>query len=290
MTVAVVTDSTAYLPPELAVGITVVPLTVVLGGVDGDEGADVTPAQVAAALAERRVNVTTSRPAPERFARTYREVLAAGAEGIVSVHLSAKLSGTYEAALLAADEVDRERIQVVDARSAGMGLGFCARAASEAAGHGGGLDEVGRAAAAAAARTSTFFYVDTLEFLRRGGRISAASALVGTALSVKPILHVTEGTIAALDKVRTASRALERLVDLAVDAAGDAVVDVAVHHLAAAERARGVTNALLDRLGDRVRHHWTSEVGAVVGAHCGPGLAGVVVHRLMPGRSSTPDA
>jgi DegV family protein with EDD domain len=282
MAVAVVTDSTAYLPPELATGITVVPLTVVLGGADGDEGADVTPAQVAAALSERRVHVTTSRPAPARFAQTYRDVLEAGADGIVSVHLSAKLSGTYEAAVLAAAEVDGERIQVVDARSAGMGLGFCARAAGEAAAHGRTVAEVGHAALTAAERTSTFFYVDTLEFLRRGGRISAASALVGTALSVKPILHVVDGAIVARDKVRTASRALERLVDLAVEAAGDSVVDLAVHHLAAAERARGVTEALVKRLGDRVRQHWTSEVGAVVGAHCGPGLAGVVVHRLMP--------
>jgi DegV family protein with EDD domain len=280
MAVAVVTDSTAYLPPELAVGITVVPLTVVLGGVDGDEGADVTPAQVAATLAERRVSVTTSRPAPERFAQTYRSVLAAGASGIVSVHLSAKLSGTYDAAVLAADEVDGARIRVVDARSAGMGLGFCARAASQAAADGADLAGVSRAAVAASERTSTFFYVDTLEFLRRGGRISATSALLGTALSVKPILHVADGAIVARDKVRTASRALERLVDLAVEAAGESAVDIAVHHLAAAERARGVTEALLRRLGDRVRQHWTSEVGAVVGAHCGPGLAGVVVHRL----------
>lgn len=279
MAVAVVTDSSAYLPPELAAGITVVPLTVVLGGVDGDDGADVTPAQVAAALAERRA-VTTSRPPPERFARIYRGLFEAGAAGIVSVHLSAKLSGTYDSAVLAAAEVDSARIRVVDARSAGMGLGFCARAAGGAAAGGADLAAVSRAATEAVSRTSTFFYVDTLEFLRRGGRISAASALLGTALSVKPILRVVDGAIVAWDKVRTASRALERLVDLAVDTAGGSGVDLAVHHLAAAERARGVTDALLGRLGDRVRHHWTSEVGAAVAAHVGPGLAGVVVHRL----------
>jgi DegV family protein with EDD domain len=280
MAVAVVTDSSAYLPPELAVGITVVPLSVALGGVDGDDGEDVTPAQVAAALADPRVTVTTSRPPPERFAQTYHAVLAAGASGVVSVHLSAELSGTYQAAMLAAEQVERGRVRVVDSRSAGMGLGFCARAASQAAADGADLAAACRAAQEAVRRTNTFFYVDTLEFLRRGGRISAASALVGTALSVKPILHVADGVIVARDKVRTASRALERLVDLAVEAAGRSAVDLAVHHLAAAERARGVTEALLARLGDRVRHHWTSEVGAAVGAHCGPGLAGVVVHRL----------
>src|SRR5690606_6908439 len=100
-----------------------------------------------------------------------------------------------------------------------------------------------------------------------------------TALAVKPILHMTDGVIAARDKVRTTSRALVRLVDLAVEASGDGLVDVAVHHLAAPERARGVAEALLGRLEGRVRQCWTSEVGAVVAAHVGPGLVGVVVHR-----------
>jgi DegV family protein with EDD domain len=280
MPIVIVTDSSAYLPTEVAAGITVVPLIVALGGVDGDEGAEVGPAEVAAALAERRVAVTTSRPPPERFVRTYRRLLDSGAQAVVSIHLSAKLSGTYEAAVLAAQQVGPDRIAVVDARSAGMGLGFCALAAAEVAAHGGGLAEVREAAQAAVARTTTFFYVDTLEFLRRGGRISAASALVGTALSVKPILHVADGVIVARDKVRTASRALDRLVELAVEAADGSRVDIAIHHLVAAERARGLGESLSARLGDRLRRLWTSEVGAAVGAHCGPGLAGVVVHRL----------
>jgi DegV family protein with EDD domain len=280
MPVAVVTDSTAYLPPELTSGITVVPLTVVIGGVVGVEGEQVGPAKVAAALAERRVGVSTSRPAPERFAQTYRELLAAGASGVVSVHLSAKLSGTYEAAALAAAEVDPDRIAVVDSRSTGMALGFCALAAAGAAAAGADLPAAVSAAQAAAAATTTFFYVDTLEFLRRGGRISAASALLGTALSVKPILHVADGAIAARDKVRTASRALNRLIDLAVEAAGDSEVDIAVQHLVAAERAREVSDALAARLGGRLRQRWTSEVGAVVAAHVGPGLVAVVVHRV----------
>jgi DegV family protein with EDD domain len=280
MPVAVVTDSTAYLPPELSGDIITVPLAVVIDGVEGAEGEQVGPAEVAAALTTRRVAVSTSRPAPERFARTYRQVLAAGATSIVSVHLSAELSGTCEAAGLAAAEVDPERIAVVDARSTGMGLGFCVRAAADAAAR--GLDQAGvvAAAEAAVAATTTYFYVDTLEFLRRGGRISAASALLGTALSVKPILHVTGGAIEAREKVRTASRALARLVDLAVEAAGESEVEVAVHHLVSSERAREISSTLARRLGNRLRHQWTSEVGAVVAAHAGPGLVGVVVHRL----------
>jgi DegV family protein with EDD domain len=278
--VAVVSDSTAYLPPELAGDITVVPLTVAIGGVEGVEGEEVGPAEVAAALTERPGAVSTSRPSPEQLAETYRRLLAAGASGIVSVHLSAELSGTYQAAVLAAAEVDPDRVAVVDSRSTGMGLGFCALAAADAAAAGADLAAVAQAAVAAVGAISTFFYVDTLEFLRRGGRISAASALLGTALSVKPILYVADGAIAARDKVRTASRALNRLVDLAVEAAGESDVEVAVHHLAAAERARDVGDALAGRLGERLRQRWTSEVGAVVAAHVGPGLVGVVVHRV----------
>lgn len=277
--VAVVTDSTACLPPELLGGITVVPLTVVIGGRSGSEGADVTPATVAAALTERRVAVTTSRPSPGQFADAYRRLLGTGAAGIVSVHLSAQLSGTCEAAALAAAEVDPERIAVVDSRSTGMALGFCARAADAAAATGVVAGAVAGAARSAAGSTTTFFYVDTLEFLRRGGRISAAEALLGTALLVKPILHVTDGVITAREKVRTTSRALERLVDLAVAAAGESEVDVAVQHLAAPDRAAEVGAMVADRLAGRLRQLWTCEVGAVVAAHCGPGLVGVVTHR-----------
>jgi DegV family protein with EDD domain len=132
---------------------------------------------------------------------------------------------------------------------------------------------------AAVARTTTLFYVDTLEFLRRGGRIGAASALLGTALSVKPILHMAGGEIVVRDKVRTASRALARLVDLAVDAAGDCAVDVAVHHLAAPERAADLADRLAQRLGGRLRDQYLTEIGAVVGAHVGPGMTSIVVHR-----------
>ena len=279
MAVAVVTDSTAYLPADLADDITVVPLTVIIDGVEGLEGEQIGPAEVATALAERPAGVTTSRPAPEQFAATYRRLLAAGADGVVSVHLSAELSGTYEAAALAAADVAPDRVVVVDSRSTGMGLGFCALAAARAAATGAELTAVAEAARAAVAATTTFFYVDTLEFLRRGGRISAASALLGTALSVKPILYVADGAIAVRDKVRTASRALSRLVDLAVAAAGEGPVDVAVHHLVAGARARWVGEQLASRLGERLGQQWTSEVGAVVAAHVGPGLVGVVVHR-----------
>jgi DegV family protein with EDD domain len=282
--VAVVTDSTAYLPDELVVAkrLTVVPLTVVISGTqqrEGREGLDVSPADVAAALGAQRGTVTTSRPAPAAFGEVYERLLKADATGVVSVHLSAQLSGTCDAALLAARDFG-DRVAVVDSRSTGMGLGFPALAAAETAAAGADLATVRDAALAAVDRTTTLFYVDTLEFLRRGGRIGAASALLGTALSVKPILWVDDGAIVVREKVRTASRALARLVDLAVDVTQASTVDIAVHHLAAYERAAGLMAALADRLGDRLRARYLAEVGAAVAAHVGPGLVCVVVYRI----------
>lgn len=280
MSVAVVTDSTAYLPAGLLAThrLTVVPLTVVLNGAEGLEGVESFPADATRALNGRRVSVSTSRPAPAQFVRTYRRLLDGGADGIVSVHLSAELSGTVESARLAAAEFGG-RVAVVDSRSCGMGTGFPAVAAAEAAAAGASLTVVRDAAQRAVARTTIYFYVDTLEFLRRGGRINAASALLGTALSVKPIMYMPDGAIVLRDRVRTASRGVARLADLAVEAAGEADVDLALHHLAAPQRAEALRAALAVRLGDRLRNTYVSEAGAVVAAHAGPGLAGVVVHR-----------
>lgn len=277
--VAVVTDSTAYLPDGLAdrLSIRVVPLQVVLGGRSGAEGSEVTPAQVASALASW-VPVSTSRPTPAQFASVYQGALDEGASEVVSLHLSRELSGTWDSARLAAAEVGSDRVRVVDSRSAAMGLGFAVLAAAQAAAAGGSQEQVYEAAVSTAERTTTLFYVDTLEHLRRGGRIGAAQALLGTALSVKPILHVREGRIVPLEKVRTVSKGIARLEALAVAAAGDGPADVAVHHLAAAERAALLAERLRARL-PQAGQFYTSEVGAVVGAHVGPGVLGVVVVR-----------
>jgi DegV family protein with EDD domain len=277
--VAVVTDSTAYLSPGLAdrYGVTEVPLHVVLGDRTGAEGLEVSPADVAAALSERRMKVSTSRPTPAEFVERYRSL---GVREVVSVHLSAELSGTWEAAVLAAEEVraDGIAVRVVDSRMLAMGLGFAVIAAAQAAASGADGEAVERAAVQQVARTDVVFYVDTLEHLRRGGRIGAAAALLGTALAVKPLLHVTDGRIAPLEKVRTVSKAVGRLEDLAVHRAGPGPVDVAVHHLAAGDRAELLGERLRARLPQLVDLH-VSEVGAVVGAHVGPGLLGVVVSR-----------
>lgn len=274
--VAIVTDSTAYLPPRTMErhGITAVPLTVVLGDQALEEGTEISARSLAQALQKRRP-VTTSRPSPELFAETYRRVAASDVDGIVSLHLSAEFSGTYDAAVLAAREAPVP-VRVVDTGMVAMALGFCALAAAEMAEAGGTVDEAVTAAEKRAAGTSAYFYVDTLDYLRRGGRIGAAQALLGSALAVKPLLQLDGGRIELLEKVRTASRAIARLEEIVAERAGSAQVDIAVHHLAAPERA----NALADRLRARVPgllELHVSEVGAVIGAHTGPGLLGAVV-------------
>ncbi|MBC2878927.1 MULTISPECIES: DegV family protein [Streptomyces] len=274
--VAIVTDSTAYLPQQAMRrhGITSVPLTVVLGDTALEEGTEVSARSVAHALRKRRP-VTTSRPAPEVFAAAYRAAAESGAEGVVSLHLSAEFSGTYDAALLAAREAPVP-VRVVDTGMVAMALGFCALAAADTASAGGTLDEAVAAAEKRAAGTAAFFYVDTLDYLRRGGRIGAAQALLGSALAVKPLLQLVDGRIDLREKVRTASRAVARLEEIALTRAGSTPVDIAVHHLAAPDRATHLADHLRERVPNLGELH-VSEVGAVIGAHTGPGLLGVVV-------------
>ncbi|UNO42042.1 DegV family protein [Streptomyces sp. MST-110588] len=274
--VAIVTDSTAYLPRAALErhGITAVPLTVVLGDEALEEGTEISARSVAQAL-QKRTSVTTSRPSPQTFAAAYDAAARAGANGIVSLHLSSEFSGTYDAAVLAAKDAPVP-VRVVDTGMVAMALGFCALAAAETADSGGNLDEAVAAAEKRAEGTSAYFYVDTLDYLRRGGRIGAAQALLGSALAVKPLLQLTEGRIELLEKVRTASRAIARLEEIAAECARQGQVDIAVHHLDAAERAESLAQRLRERVpGLRELH--VSEVGAVIGAHTGPGLLGAVV-------------
>jgi DegV family protein with EDD domain len=277
--VAVITDSTAYLPPGVAdeYGVRVVPLRVSIGSRTGTDGIEVSSAEVTRALRDR-VAVTTSRPSPGEFAAAYREALDAGATNVVSVHLSAALSGTWESAVLAAQDFDYGVVRVVDSRSTAMALGFAVLAAAEAARDGASAAGVQDAAVSTVDSTRTYFYVDTLEYLRRGGRIGTAAAWLATSLSVKPLLHVLDGQIVPLEKVRTSTKAIARLVQLTVDAASSGPVDIAVHHLAAPERAAEVAARLRAEVPSLGELH-TSEVGAVIGAHIGPGVLGTVVVR-----------
>jgi DegV family protein with EDD domain len=278
VSVAVLTDSTAYLPSPLLeqYEIGVVPLYVVLPGRSGREGREIGPDDVAAALAVRGQRVSTSRPTPGDFVLAFRHRLEQGAERIVSVHLSSELSGTCDAARLAAAQVGEHLVTVVDSRSAAMGMGFSVLAAARAAAEGARAADVAEVARRTAEATRTFFVVDTLEHLRRGGRIGSAAAVLGSALSVKPLLNMRNGQVLPLEKVRTFARALSRLVQRAVEAAGDGPVSVAVHHLAAPERAERLAAELRERL-PALGELFVSELGAAIGAHVGPGAVGIVV-------------
>jgi len=279
--IALVTDSTASLPAELAAehGIVVVPLQVVIGSQSFDEGAGggATAETVAEAL-RAWTPVSTSRPTPAAMLEAYEKAVAAGATEILSIHLSSDQSGTFESAQLAGQKASVP-VTTVDSRQLGMGTGFAVLSAAAVLAAGGSVGEAAEVARAQTAATTSLFYVDTLEYLRRGGRIGAAAALLGSALAVKPLLKLEDGRVGMLEKVRTAGRALSRLEELAVAAARDLRVDVAVAHLANADRAELLADHLRDRLAANLdgRDVVVGEVGAVIGAHVGPGMVAVFV-------------
>lgn len=284
MTIALVTDSTASLPPEVAAEcrVFVVPVQVVIDDVSYDEGAEeASPERVAAALREKR-SVSTSRPAPAVFADLYRRLAEEGASEILSVHLSSEVSGTFESAQVAARHAPVP-VTCVDTRQVGFGTGYAVESAAAVLAAGGGRAEAAEAARARAAAVTSLFYVDTLEYLRRGGRIGGAAAVLGGALAVKPLLGIEDGVITNLEKVRTAGRAISRLEERAVEAAAEHRVDLTVAHLASPERAGTLAASLADRLekqldGRRVR---CGELGAVLGAHVGPGMLAICVAPLL---------
>jgi len=283
---ALVTDSTAYLPPALleGLGVRVVPLHVVVGGADHAEGVDIEPAAVAAALRSFTI-VSTSRPAPAAFLAAYRAAADAGADAVVSVHISGEMSGTIGSAAIAAEDSPVPVI-VVDSRALGMVMGYAVLTGARLAAGGASAPEVADAVRATCAASTVVFYVDTLEYLRRGGRIGKAGALVGSALSIKPILGLRDGHIVPLERVRTSTRAIARIEDLAAEAAasrppGSSGVDIAIHHLDSPERAERLAERLRARLGEDVGL-LVVELGAVVGAHVGPGTLAVAVVPRMP--------
>jgi DegV family protein with EDD domain len=272
--VAVVTDSTAGLTGELAsrYGIRVVPLRIVAGEVTVDDG----PAALSGAISgelRRGARLGTAGPAPERFAVAYAAAAAAGARAVVSVHLSAELSGTVNSASVAAAGA-AVPVRVVDSRSLGMGLGFAVLTAAEAAAAGQALEDVAAAASLRSARLRSFFALDSLDQVRAGGRLDVAGA--GSGLTARPLLQVVNGAIVLLEKVRTRSAAARRLGEAAVESAAGRPVDLAVQYLGHRDRAAALA-ARLEQLIPGARRRYLAEAGAVIQAHTGPGMLGVVV-------------
>ncbi|OKL52005.1 DegV family protein [Buchananella hordeovulneris] len=285
-TVAVLTDSTAGLDPQVAAacGIGVVPLAVL--DETGQAVAPNTGAVVAALEAGR--TLTTSQPTPAQFEAAMRAARTAGMREIVSVHMSADMSGTYEAALRAAQAVG-QGVRVLDSRTLGAGLGQSALAAARLAQAGQSARLVEAAARAVSTRSQVFFLVEDLGHLHRGGRVGAASALLGAALGVRPLLTIADGRISVRELVRGRVRARRHLVEAVAQAAGGTKkvprsspgpVRLIVHHVAAAQAAADLREELQARLVDTPAEVVSIEIadpGPVIAVHVGPGTVGVVV-------------
>ena len=275
MSVAVVTDTTSYLPHELIErnGIEVVDLYIVFEGERTERESSITdyPAFFEE-LRSAEALPTTSQPSVGDFMATYEPLLADGGE-IVSIHISAGLSGTADSARQAAESLDGgERIKVVDSTTAAGGLGILALVAAHAARRGAGTEEIERLLGEARQDLKMWFAIDTLEFLKRGGRIGAASAWIGSTLKVKPILTV-ESEMTPVERVRTSKRMFERMVDYARqrhESHRDAWV---VQHIAAPDQAAELEARCREIFGKEPL--FVSEIGPVLSAHTGPGLLGV---------------
>jgi DegV family protein with EDD domain len=272
--VAFVIDSTAYLPEELTEGypIHVVPLVVIWSGETLRDGFEIQPGEFYARLKTAKEIPSTSQPSPAAVKEVYEKLLAEGYE-ILSVLISSKFSGTVASAEQALAQLPGAKIELIDSLTASMGVGWPVVMAARAAAGGAGLAECKAIVEKALANSGVLLMVDTLEFLHRGGRIGGAKRFLGTALRLKPILAVVDGSFVGLEQVRTRGKALARLVDLLEERiAGRRPVRLAAVHSAAPEVARD----LLERAAARLNPIETTiaQVSPTVGVHLGPGAAG----------------
>ena len=275
MTVKVVTDSTCDLPPEVArdLGIVVVPLSVHFGSEVYLDGVDLSPDEFYSKLTQEPLLPTTSQPSGGAFAEVY-ESLAAETEEILSLHISAKLSGTYNSALLGKDALTKSCcVEIVDTLQASMALGLIAIVAARAAKKGANLDQALKIVKAAIPRAHIFGVVDTLEYLKKGGRIGKAQAFLGTLLQFKPLITCQDGEVHPLERVRTRRRALDRLLYLVKEFRN--IEELAVIHSTIPEEAE----ALVDRLDTLVPKEkvYLARFGPVIGTYLGPGSLGVAL-------------
>lgn len=288
MPVRVVTDSTSYIPTQTAeeLGITVVSLGVVFGD-EAFRELDVEDRWFYEKMAASPKIPTSSQPSPAEMRAAFEAGVLAG-DPVVGVFISSDMSGTLASAELVAEELRREHpgadIRIVDSRSNSMQLGFAVIAAAKAAAAGQDAEDCVRAAEETVLRTRYLFTPLTLDYLRKGGRIGGASALLGTLLQIRPILTVEEGRTQVFDKVRTRRRAFERIVEaFAADVAAAGLTDVAVHHIddaAEGEMLAGMAEAVA---GCEVP---IITIGPVIGLHVGPGTAALVYRTRDPLRSA----
>ncbi len=274
--VAVVTDGTADLPGDEATtaGLEVVPLTVAFGDDVFIAGDGLSTDAFYARLSDVAELPRTAQPPPAAFDEVYARCAASGFDAVVSLHCSGELSGTVEAARTAARAAEVP-VHVVDSRLVGAALGLAVLAAVRTIRAGGEVEAALAAAEAVRQDGVGLLVVDTLEYLRRGGRLTGRQAAVGSALRIKPVLELADGRVEVCERVRTWSRARDAVVARVVAAAGGEAVDLAVAH--ATDHARADELAAAVRAAVPVASSWRARIGPIVGTHVGPGAVGVAI-------------
>jgi len=276
--IVVVTDSSAYIP-EAALGdlsIPVIPLWVIWGEEHLRDGVDIDPPTFYRRLRSAQTFPTTSQPSAGEFEDFFRQV-GSGADAVVGVFLTSKLSGTVANAQAAQARLADLTIRVVDALSTSMGLGFIVLAAARAAAAGKSLDEVVAAAEEMRDRVHLLFAVDTLEYLHRGGRIGGARWLMGTALNIKPLLHLTDGTIEPLAQVRSKHKAIARMLEVAEERlGGKRMEEAAILDVDSPEEGDAIAEQVRERFSISTIYRTT--VSPAIGTHAGPGTVGIAFY------------
>ena len=274
MAFGIVTDSTSDLPPDLAqsMGIAVVPLTVMFGVEEFRDGVELSADQFYERLVRESVLPKTSQPSVGEFVEIY-ERIGKDADGIVSVHISSKLSGTYNSAVLAKEEAKVScPIEVVDTMQASMGLGMVALAVAKKGQQGASLEEVVQTARDCVGRCECFALLDTLEYLEKGGRIGKARAMLGTLLRIRPLIIIRDGEAHELGKERTRSKGVARLQRIAREFSP--LEELCVLHSTTPDEAESIAESLRDLLPDG-KEPFLTKFGSVLGTYVGPGALGI---------------
>ena len=276
--IAIVTDSSANLPAELIekYGIHIVPLKIAFGERVFRDGVDITPEEFYRMLRETDDPPVTSQPSPGEFEELYAR-LAPEAEAIVSIHISGGLSGTISSALAAREAMPTLPIHVVDSRTTSIALGFIVLEAAQVAAAGGTPDEVLAKAREMIPKVTIYGVLDTLEYLRRGGRIGRAASLLGSMLRIKPIFYLNDGVVDALEKPRTKARAVRRMVEIMAERVGAEPVRVAVLHADVPDEAERLREEVASRFRC-LEEPLVVELTPVLGAHAGPGVLGLAYY------------
>lgn len=275
--IAIVTDSTAYIPSDLVkqYNLTVTPQVLIWGEVTYQDGVDIQPDEFYARLKTSKVMPTTSQVSPSTMKSTFESLIEKD-NVVLGIFLSAKLSGTIQSAIQAIDMMGSagEKVTFVDSNSTAMAMGFQVLAVARAVEDGASLEEAVALAEKAREHTGVYFAVDTLEFLHRGGRIGGAQRFLGTALNMKPVLAVQDGRVEAVERIRTKSKALERVLELVIEQTqGKTPIRLATLHAS----AEGEAKALLDKATKELNatESILTTVSPVVGTHAGPGTVGL---------------